>query len=221
MSGVDPNVSIVLADDHTLVRRSIGAMLQKSPGVRVVADVGTSEAAIDACLQHHPTLVVLDVDMPGLGVFDAARTIRARCERTTVVFLSAHTHDRYIESALDVGARGYITKGEPPEAVVAGLRAIASGKEYFSPDVRERLSLEGGRARLAGGTRTRASMLTPREVEVLTYVARGLTKKEIAKTMHLSVKTIENHASNIMKRLDIHDRVELARFAIREGLVQA
>lgn len=186
--------------------------------MEVVAEVGGADDAFDACLKFHPEVVVLDIDMPGLQAFDAARKIRSRCPNTRVLFLSGFMNDRYIESALAAGAQAYITKGEQPQAVADAIRQVMQGKTYFSPEIRSRLIFEGTEVKLDPSNATKASLLTLREVEVLRYIARGMAKKEIATTMHLSVKTIDNHCTSMMNKLDIHDRVELARFAIREGL---
>ncbi len=195
-------------------------MLGKTPSIQVVAEVGTTDEAITAAIRHQPAVVVLDIDIPGVEAFEAARTIRSRCPRTNILYLSAFTHDRYIESALSVGALGYVTKTEPPESVVQAIMAVAAGQVYFSPEVQARIVIDRDGASLRREPKSRSSTLTSRELEVLRYIARGMSKKEIAQTMHLSVKTVENHTANIMTRLDIHDRVELTRFAIREGIVE-
>jgi len=114
-----------------------------------------------------------------------------------------------------------LSKNEPPEKVIDAIRAVASGQCYFSPEVQSRLVIDSDGVHLGHEAKGRAASLTHREMEVLRYIARGMSKKEIAKTMHLSVKTVENHSASIMSRLDIHDRVELTRFAIREGLIEA
>ncbi|QOI99346.1 MAG: response regulator transcription factor [Phycisphaeraceae bacterium] len=212
-------VTVLLADDHSLVRGSLASWLRNS-GISVVSEVGNADAAVTEAIRLKPDVVVLDIDMPGLQCFDAARAIRARCPGTRVLFLSAFFNDRFIEDALRVEASGYITKGEPPQAVVQAIHAVMSGGVYFSPEVQSRLVIDGGGVRLEHARATRSSTLTTREVEVLRYVARGMAKKEIAATMHLSVKTIDNHCTSLMNKLDIHDRVELARFAIREGLAE-
>ena len=217
---MNESIKVLLADDHTLVRRSVGRVLHESPAISVVAEVGNADEAINAALRFHPNVVVLDIDMPGIASFDAARTITARVPMAKILFLSAFTHDRYIEAALAAGALGYLSKNEPPEKVVDAIRAVAVGQCYFSPEVQSRLVIDSDGVHLGQST-SRASLLTNREMEVLRYIARGLSKKEIAKTMHLSVKTVENHSASIMSRLDIHDRVELTRFAIREGLIEA
>lgn len=213
-------ITVVLADDHTLVRNTLGSWLKSAGGIQVVADIGNADAAVDACIAHKPDVVVLDIDMPGLQCFDAARSIKARCPNTRVLFLSAFFHDRYIEDALQVEASGYVTKGESPQTIVEAIRIAVSGGIYFSPEIRARLVIDSSGVRLSSGKTTRASLLTAREVEVLRYIARGMAKKEIAATMRLSVKTVDNHCTSMMNKLDIHDRVDLARYAIREGLAE-
>jgi len=215
------SIKVLLADDHTLLRRAVARVLHESPTITVVAEVGNADDAITAALRFNPNVVVLDIDMPGIASFDAARTIIARVSTARVLFLSAFTHDRYIEAALACGALGYLSKNEPPEKVIDAIRAVAGGQCYFSPEVQARLVIDSDGVHLGHESKSRAATLTNREVEVLRYIARGMSKKEIAKTMHLSVKTIENHSASIMARLDIHDRVELTRFAIREGLIEA
>lgn len=213
-------ITVVLADDHTLVRNTLASWLKSAGGIQVVADIGNADAAVDACIAHKPDVVVLDIDMPGLQCFDAARSIKARCPNTRVLFLSAFFHDRYIEDALGVEASGYVTKGESPTTIVEAIRIAVAGGVYFSPEVKTRLVIDSSGVRLAAKKLTRSSLLTAREVEVLRYIARGMAKKEIAATMHLSVKTVDNHCTSMMNKLDIHDRVDLARFAIREGLAE-
>ena len=134
--------------------------------------------------------------------------------------MSAFFHDRYIEEALAVEASGYVTKDEPPESIVNAIRAAASGAVYFSPSVQARLVVHGDRVRLAHQKISRISTLTRRELETLRYIARGLSKKEVAGIMHIGVKTVDHHSTALMRKLDIHDRVSLARFAIREGLAE-
>jgi DNA-binding NarL/FixJ family response regulator len=214
-------ITVILADDHALVRSTLGAWLNATGEVEVVADVGDADAAVSAALTHRPDVVILDIDMPGLQCFDAARAIKLRCPSTQIIFLSAFSHDRYIEDALAVEAAGYVTKGESPQSIVEAIRIAVNGGAYFSPEVKSRLVIDQGGVTLSTPVGTRSSLLTAREIEVLRYIARGMAKKEIAATMHLSVKTIDNHCTSIMNKLDIHDRVDLARYAIREGLAEA
>lgn len=216
-------IRVLLVDDHALVRDALAEHLSKVDGLHVVACAKDAEEATMLSTDLRPDIILMDIDMPGIICFDAARRIMATCPSTRIIFLSAFFHDHYIEQALAVQARGYITKSEPPERVVSAIREVAAGGSCYSEQIRSRLVMGHGGVFLAreGKGPTRASTLTPREIEVLRYIARGLPKKDIAQTMHISTKTVENHSANIMTKLDIHDRVELARYAIREGLAEA
>jgi len=217
MSAMD----VIIIDDQQLFRDMLADWLQRSDQVRVVGRFSTCDAVIAAVRKAAPDVVLCETALPGLNCFDATRRIKAMAAGTRVVFLSGHTHDRCIEQALEAGADGYLSKHESPDAVLAALREVAAGREAFSPDIRDRLVQDHTGRRLSGGSATRLSLLSPREMEVLSYIATGLSKKEAAQTMHLSVKTIENHTAKLMQKLEIHDRVDLARYAIREGLCEA
>jgi len=213
-------ISVLIADDHTLMRETLASWLGANPGFVVVASVASADDAAAQAGKLKPDVVLLDIDMPGLNSFEAARMIRSQSRETRIVFLSAFTNDRYIDLALQVEASGYITKRESPAAVVNALQAVATGVAYYSPEVRERIVISPKGARLAAQPKSRVATLSQRELDMLRYVARGLSKKEIAQIAHLSDKTVGRHVANIMNKLDMHDRVELARFAIREGLAE-
>lgn len=214
-------IRIVVIDDHALVRDSLSQRLDAEPGLTVVGAAGTAEEGLELVHAANPDVVLMDIDMPGMICFDAAERISKMRRAARVIFLSAFCHDHYIEQALRVKARGYLTKSEPLGTVVDAVRQVAGGKVWFSQEVRSRLVAHGREVSLAQNMRTRTSTLSARETEVLRYLAKGLSKKEIAQIMHVSVKTVEGHAERLMTKLDIHDRVELARFAIREGLADA
>jgi DNA-binding NarL/FixJ family response regulator len=218
---MNKTISVLLADDHALVRDALANWLRESGDVQVVGEVGSADEALAVAVREKPDIVLMDIDMPGLLAFDAVRTIRARSPKTRIIVLSGFFHDRYIEEALASEASGYITKGETTETVLRAIRTVAAGGAYFSPQVQARIVVDSHGARLSEASKTRASTLTPRELEVLRYIARGLSKKDIAAIMHLSVKTVDNHSTSLMSKLNIHDRVELARYAIREGLAEA
>jgi DNA-binding NarL/FixJ family response regulator len=213
-------ISVLVVDDHAMVRSALARGLDRDPELQVVAEAADAEQAVEEAQKRRPDVVIMDIDMPGPICFEAARRITEDVPQTKVIFLSAFFHDHYVEEALAVKARGYLTKREPQESLVAAVKEVARGGVCFSEEVRDRIVADEDGMRLIG-ERTRGSKLTRREVEVLRYLARGMSKKEIAATMHRSVKTVENHCSNIMKKLDIHDRVELALYAIREGLAEA
>jgi DNA-binding NarL/FixJ family response regulator len=214
-------ITVLLADDHALVRETLASCLREAGDMTVVGEVANADEALAMAVRERPDIVIMDIDMPGLLAFDAVRTIRTRSPKTRVIVLSGFFNDRYIEEALRSEASGYLTKGETPESVVRAIRTVAAGGAYFSPEVQSRIVVDTNGAHLADTGKTRASTLTPRELEVLRYIARGLSKKDIAGIMHLSVKTVDNHSTSLMTKLKIHDRVELTRYAIREGLAEA
>jgi DNA-binding NarL/FixJ family response regulator len=165
-------------------------------------------------------VALLDIDMPGLSSFEAARTIGIHSPATRIIFLSAFVRDHYVEQAVEVKASGYLTKTQSPEAVADAIRLVASGSTCYAPEVQMRIVLDNDCPRLDRSERSLLSGLTSRELEVLRQIAAGHSKKEIAGLLHLSEKTVETHSQRVMDKLDIHDRVGLARFAIREGLSQ-
>ncbi|MHC4342715.1 MAG: response regulator, partial [Planctomycetota bacterium] len=207
-----------MVDDHALVRETLSERLGREEAFEVVGAASTADEGIRLARDHRPDVILMDIEMPGMVSFDAAREILTAQPDVRIIFLSAYLHDRYIEDALKVGALGYLTKADPPERVVEAIHEVAANRAFFSEGVRDRIVFEANRPKLVGKGYSRASTLTPRELEVLRYVARGLSKKEIAGLLHVTVKTVEKHSDNLMRKLDIHDRVELARFAIREGL---
>lgn len=215
------DIRILIVDDHALVRGALSERLQRESGLAVVGNASTADEAIERAIECRPNVILMDIDMPGLISFDAARRILALQPEVRIIFLSAFLHDHYIEQALKVKASGYLTKQEPPEAVVAAILEVVSGGAYFSEGVSSRIVVDSRGARLSGESKSLASSITGRETEILRYIARGLAKKEIAATMGISVKTVDRHAANLMTKLDIHDRVGLTRFAIREGLAEA
>ena len=216
------SIRVLLADDHTMVREMLKLQLGQVADFEVVGAASNAEEAVALCREVTPDIVVMDIDMPGELCFAAARQIKSAHPDTRVLYLSAFFHDRYIEDALAAGASGYVTKDEPIETIVHAVRMAGSGIAYFSPKVQSRIVVDTKGMRLGKDTgRSRASLLTQRELETVRYIARGLSKKEIAGLMHVSVKTVDMHTQNSMSKLDIHDRVELARFAIREGLAEA
>lgn len=215
-------VRVVLIDDHAMVRDSLATWLSQETDIEVVAVAPDADAGTEAVLDVRPDVVLMDIDMPGLSCFDAARQIRRQLPEVHIVFLSAFTNDSYIQQALAVEARGYLTKRETPVAIVEAIRTVVQGGVHFSKEVQGRIVVDGENVRLEqAGEATCGSTLTARELEVLRYIARGMAKKDIGATMHLSVKTVENHSNSIMRKLRIHNRVELARYAIREGLAEA
>ena len=211
--------TLLIADDHELLRDMLARRLGEEPDLQVVGAVEDASTALTESLKLQPNLVLMDIDMPGLSVFEAARRIKERLPNTRIMFLSAYVQDGFIAQALEIRASGYLTKGHTPEYLIACIRKALRGGTCFSPEVESRLEIGSAGVRLALTRRCRLELLTEREKQVLSYVARGMSKKEIARLDSTSVKTVDHHCQHIMEKLDMHDRVALTRFAIREGLV--
>ncbi|MBI1784031.1 response regulator transcription factor [Candidatus Sumerlaeota bacterium] len=216
----ESQVGILIVDDHAMLRDSLGRTLDQEIDITVLGKAENAEKAIELTLELNPTIILMDIDMPGMICFDAARRITSLQPKVKFIFLSSFSHDRFIESALAVGAKGYITKEEPAEVLIKAIRRVAKGQVYFSDSIWSRLAVGVDQIVLKDPSRTRTSTLTVRELEVLRYIACGLAKKEIASVMHVSVKTVNMHTANIMAKLGIHNRVELTRLAIREGIIK-
>jgi DNA-binding NarL/FixJ family response regulator len=214
-------ITILLVDDHVLVRQGLAAQINAAPDMHVCGEAGSADAGIELVEAHKPGIVLMDIDMPGMSCFSAAKTIQTLSPESRVIFLSAYCYDGYIDEAIRLNAAGYVTKGECATSVLEAIRIVAGGGVYFSDDIKARIVIHKEGVGLAQDAKSRLSTLTPREREVLRYLARGMGVKETASVMHLSVKTVDNHKANLMAKLDIHDRVELARFAIREGFAEA
>ena len=209
----DRVIQVLLIDDHAMLREALQLVFDRTPGFKVVGAAGDAQSGISIAEREHPNVVLMDIEMPGLDPFAAAERIRSILPDTALVFLSAHVTDRFLRRALDLGAKGYLTKRESPQSLVEAVRRVAAGEEVFSGEVADRMH-----PKPTGDLRTRGDSLSPREQEVLRYVAMGHTKRSIAELMGLSIKTVEGHTDHLMKKLDIHNKVDLARYAIREGL---
>ena len=214
-------ITALVADDHPLIRSALVAVLNDTDDIRVVAEAANAADAVELAHKHSPSVVILDVDMPGIDAFHAATHIRQLRPSTAILFLSASDHDRTIEQAIKVGALGYIVKSDDPAGIPGAIRTVARGEQYFSPRAAERLQGGVREVRRRKITGTRGAMLSDREVEVLRYVGKGFAKKQIAEMLGISVKTVDKHVTSVMEKLDIHDRVELALYAVREKFITA
>ncbi len=211
--------TVIIVDDHAMMRSLIARRLSDEFDMSVVECVADANAGVSMVARYMPNIVLMDIDMPGRSCFDAAAEMVRLSPLTRVVFLSAFCHDRYVEQAVRVRAWGYVTKSEPEETVVKAVREVASGTAYFSPDVRARFVVDRNGAKLVAERHVRGSDLTHRELEILRHIAMGMSRKQTAHAMHISSHTVANHTAHIMNKLGLRDRVELARYAIREGIV--
>lgn len=207
---------IVLADDHTLVRSGLRALLEEIPGVAVVAEAGEGHEALRAVLEHRADVLVTDVAMPGMNGLELAERVRAEAPATRVVILSMHSSEEYVVRALKAGASAYLLKDAAAEELSLALAALGRGETYLSPGASQRLV---ARATGAAPQKGPLDALTARQREILKMIAEGVHTKEIAHRLRLSPKTVEAHRAQIMNRLGIREVAGLVRFAIRAGLV--
>ena len=206
---------IVIADDHGIVRSGIRLLLDRQPDLEVVAEAADGIEARDTVIRERPDLAILDVKMPGLTGLQATREIKTQAPEVSILILSMHDDERYLFEALKAGASGYVLKSQADTDLLAAIRSVERGEPFLSPAAQQVLIRDvlerGGQAE---------SELTPREEEIVKMVAEANTSREIAEMLHLSEKTVENHRANAMKKLGMRDRVELVRYAIRQGLVE-
>ena len=213
------DIGVLVVDDHALVREMLADRISTERGMHITAQAATSDDAVRVCDDLRPDVVLLDIDLPGISAFDAARKMNSSPHPPRIIFLSAFIQDRYIADALDVRAAGYLSKTTPPSEVIDAIRTVAAGRTAMCAEVLDRLVLERLPTELDVGAGARRTLLTQREREVVALIATGLQQKQVAVHMGISIKTVQTHLMHAMDKLEIHDRVELARYAIREGLV--
>ncbi|MBS0276810.1 MAG: response regulator transcription factor [Proteobacteria bacterium] len=208
MSQPDP-ISVMLVDDHLLVRRGFRRMLEDDPQIRVVAEAGDGQEAVDLAQRERPDVIVMDFALPSMNGATAVRKILAAQPHTAILMLSMHPEPHYVRNCLDAGARGYLLKNAMDLELVEAVKTLAAGGTVLDP-----------RLALAPSEQTAPPPeLSARELEVLQLIVNGKSNKDIAAILKLSANTVAVHRANIMERLDIHNTAELVVYAIRHGLV--
>ena len=211
-------VRILVADDHEVVRRGVCALLEGHAGFEVCDEAVDGRDAVEKAKHSLPDVVILDIGMPGLNGFDAARQIRSVSPDSEVLILTMHESEQVIREVLAAGARGYVLKSDAGRDLITAVEALSRHKTFFTSRVAEMVLqkyLEGSPELV----KSEATSLTPREREVVQLVAEGRTNKEVATTLNISVKTAETHRTNIMRKLDCHSLSELVRYAIRNKII--
>lgn len=214
--------SILLADDHALMRAGLRALIARFSGFEVIAEAGDGLEAVQLTRQLKPDIVVLDLSMPGLNGIDAASRIRRESPETQIVVLSMHTAENYVVEALHAGASAYVVKDAAVDELERALRAVVKRERYLSPTVSRQVLDYYRRVSLGeseGEPRSGIETLTQRQREILQLIAEGCSTHEIARRLCISAKTVETHRAKMMDRLGIHDIAGLTRLAIRAGLV--
>lgn len=213
-------LSIILADDHSLVRAGIRTLIEKLANVTILAESGDGRETLALVQTHNPDVVIMDITMPGLNGLDATARIVREYSRTKVLILSMHTGEDYVLQALRAGATGYLLKDAATAELRLALDAVRSGETYLSPSISKEVLARHRRQALDPKADT-TKALTPRMREIVQLIAEGRSTKEIAFLLNLSVKTIETHRMHLMARLGLHDVAGVVRYALRTGLISA
>lgn len=208
---------VLIADDHTLVRAGIRSLLEKLPGIEVVAEASDGREVLRLVAEHQPQIVLMDLAMPNLNGLDTTRALTESYPKVRVIILSIYSDEEHVYQALRVGASGYLLKGASIEELELAIRSVARGETFLSPQVSRPVIDEYVRRTNASGP---GDNLSSRQRQVLQLVAEGKTTKQVALELNISVKTVESHRAQLMDRLNIHDIAGLVRFAIRMGLVK-
>ena len=211
------SIKIMLADDHQIMRDGLRSLIEKLPGMEVVAEAENGRTAIKQTRRFRPDVIVMDINMPDLNGIDATRRIVAEFPGTKIIAFSMHTDHQFVAGALKAGVCGYLQKDTAFEELDRAIRTVVADQTYLSPDITGDV-VKGYLEKLLADESAVPAFLTEREREVVQLYAEGHKTKQIADRLNLSVKTVETHRRNIMEKLDITSIAELTKFAIREGL---
>jgi two-component system response regulator NreC len=213
-------IRMLLADDHTVMRKGLRLLLESQPGFQVVAEASTGREAVSLAEQHAPDVIVMDIAMPLLNGIEAARQIAGKLPQAAIVFLSMHSDESYVLRALKAGARAYLLKDSAEHDLIEAVRAVTEGKAYFSPAISKMLVEDYMRQMREQKVEDSYELLTTREREIVQLLAEGKNNKEVANLLNLSLYTVETHRSNIFQKLNLHSGAELILYAIRKGVIR-
>lgn len=214
-------ISVLLVDDHMIVRQGLRLLLEAEPDITVVGEAEDGRRALQLARELTPNVIVMDIAMPNLNGLEATRQIVKEIPASKLVILSSYNDDEYVHEVLNAGALGYLLKQTAAMELIKAVREVKNGNAYFSPSISKRLAERYREAFLRGrpdGNNTEA--LTSRESEILQLIAEGRPNKQIAAELCISLKTVEKHREHIMKKLDLHDIAGLTRYAISKGFVE-
>jgi len=215
-------ITVVLADDHTVVREGFRALLKLESDIEVVAEARTGREAVQLVKTLRPAVVVMDIAMPLLNGIEATRQILEALPAARIVILSAHGDDAYVEELIQLGVAGYLVKQNSAASLAKAIREVHNGNTFFGPSIskilrdRQRTSPRGA----TGRPNKSASKLTSREVEILQLIAEGMANKQSAAELGISIKTVEKHRQSLMNKLNVHDTAGLTRYAITNGIIE-
>ena len=212
-------IRLLLADDHAVVRSGLRMLLEAQPDMTIIGEAETGQEAIRRVAELSPDVVLMDIEMPGMNGIEATRRIKADAPAAAVLALTMYEDDQYFFEMLRAGASGYVPKRAAPDELVSAIRAVSRGEVFLYPSLAGRLVQDYLRRGPAGEEEPPGDELTPREQEVLTLIAEGLSNNEIADRLVISAKTVDRHRENLMRKLKLHNRVDLVKYALRKGLI--
>jgi two-component system invasion response regulator UvrY len=212
----DKKITVLLVDDHELVRAGFRRLLEDDDNLVVIAEAGSGEQAVQDYTKYHPDVVVMDISMPGIGGIGAIERIIARSPEARILVLSVHEDNVFTSRALQAGAKGFIPKRSAPEEMIKAVEQVAQGKIFIAPEIAQLIALQK-----VTGSESIIDALSQREFEVFSLLAEGKNVNEIADILNLSPKTVGTHYTNIKQKLNVSNSAELARLAIRSGILEA
>lgn len=212
-------IRLLLADDHAVVRSGLRLLLESQPDMVIIGEAENGEEAIRRTKELGPDVVLMDIEMPGINGIEATRRIKGQSPATAVLALTMYEDDQYFFEMLRAGAAGYVPKRAAPDELASAIRAVSRGDVFIHPSLAGRLVQDYLLRRDTDEQEPPIDDLTPREQEVLTLIAEGLSNGEIAERLVISIKTVDRHRENIMRKLNLHNRVDLVKYALRKGLI--
>ena len=212
-------INILLADDHVLVREGTRKLLEREDDMRVVGEAGDGEEAVKLATELHPDVAIIDIAMPKLNGIEATRQIKAQCPTTTVLILTAYDDDQYIFALLEAGAAGYLLKNVRGSDLIQAIRAVHAGESVLHPVIARKVIDRFARPASKSPEKSALDELTERELEVLKLAAKGLTNREIARDLSLSVRTVQAHLSTIFSKMQVSSRTEAVVRALQKGWI--
>jgi two-component system response regulator NreC len=218
-SEIRNGIRVLLAEDHTIVRKGLRSLLESAAGIEVIGEAKDGREAVEKVGQLRPDLVLMDITMPGLNGLEATRQIKKRFPEVKVLILTVHATEEYIFQILRAGASGYVVKQAAPAELLSAIQSVCQGQYFLSPSISRTVIEEYIRQAEAMAEPDSYDQLTDREREVLQLIAEGHSNQEIADLLHISVKTVETHRAHLMDKLDLHSAAELTQYAIRKGVI--
>ena len=212
-------INVMLADDHAIVREGIKALLAVQHDIKVIAEAEDGRDAIRQAEKHQPNVIIMDYSMPGLNGLEGTRAILKSAPEVKVIVLTMHDNEEYVLQFIRAGAAGYLLKDNVAEDLISAIRHVVLHAKFYSPNLPLEV-IEDYLQQLESGTlKSPLELLTNRQREILQLIAEGMTNRNIAQKLAISIKTVETHRTNIMTKLDIHDQTGLTRFAILHGII--